>query len=211
MRKTELQFKSKVDLQASTQLIQRRFREYVAVCSASLTSSPHISPHHWTPPPPGWIEVNIGAALSSSKTALAVVARDHGGFICNVWAKVIPLRSPLQAETEALLWAVQIPKRERWNLVAFEGDSEVCFNSLSDSAATPDWSIQTTISNIHSLAEVFHHSSFVWIKRSCNATTHEAARLALNSRFSFVFNKGNLPPALAVVCKEDYLRYSSLV
>ena len=144
-------------------------------------------------------------------TALAVVATDRGGFICNVWAKVSPLRSLLQAKTEALLWVVQIAKQERWNQVAFEGDSQVCFNSLSNSAATPDWSIQTTISNIRSLAEVIHHSSFVWIKRSCNATAREVARLALNSRFSFVFNKGNLPPALAAVCKEDYLRYSSLV
>ena len=49
MRNTELHLKSKVDLRASTQLIQRRFREYVAVCSASFTSSAHISPHHWTP------------------------------------------------------------------------------------------------------------------------------------------------------------------
>ena len=49
MRNTELHLKSKVDLRASTQLIQRRFREYVVVCSASLTSSAHISPHHWTP------------------------------------------------------------------------------------------------------------------------------------------------------------------
>ena len=33
---------------------------------------------------------------------------------------------------------------------------------------------------------------------------HKAAKFAIMSNTSFVFNKDNLPPALSAACKEDY-------
>ena len=35
----------------------------------------------WNPPPQGWIKVNVDTALNNSRSALAVVARDHRGEV----------------------------------------------------------------------------------------------------------------------------------
>ncbi|XP_075636613.1 uncharacterized protein LOC142608832 [Castanea sativa] len=112
LRNSVLHSNSPLDLHVSVQLIQRRCQEYMAVCPISPTQPVPQDPSRWTPPPPGCIKLNVDAALSSSKAAVAVVARECSGHICGVWAKTISLRSPLQAEAEAILWAVQIALKE---------------------------------------------------------------------------------------------------
>lgn len=110
-----------------------------------------------------------------------MVARDYNGDICNIWARTSSQPSPLQAESEALLWAAQIVKRERWRQVIFESDSKICIDALSSTNAVTHWTIQATITNCLSVTESIAECSFVWIKRNCNSAAHEAARLALNS------------------------------
>ena len=45
--------------------------------------------------------------------SLAVIVRDHKGVVINIWARIIEYSTPppLQAEAEALLWAVEIAKK----------------------------------------------------------------------------------------------------
>ena len=62
----------------------------------------------WIPPPTDHVKINVDAALDSSKSALAVVARNYRGDVLFIWGKVHHLCSPLQAEASALLWAVQL-------------------------------------------------------------------------------------------------------
>ncbi|KAL0000486.1 hypothetical protein SO802_014267 [Lithocarpus litseifolius] len=203
LRNTELHSNAPIILLDSIKMVQRRFLEITNVYTNSDPSSLCQQAIHWTLPPLGWIKVNVDAAFSNSRSALAVVARDYNGNICNIWARTSTQPSSLQAEAEALLWATQIAKRERWRQVIFESDSKICIDALTSTNAVSHWSIQATINNCLSVTESIPECSFVWIRRSCNSAAHEAARLALISKFSFVFNKDNLPPALAAICKED--------
>nr|POF02844.1 hypothetical protein CFP56_10902 [Quercus suber] len=50
-----------------------------------------------------YIKINVDAALNSSKTTLAVVARNHLREVLFIWGKENQLCSPLQAEAMALL------------------------------------------------------------------------------------------------------------
>ena len=43
----------------------------------------------WEPPPPGWIKLNVDAAVSESFTSIATVARNDKGEVIKIWAKPI--------------------------------------------------------------------------------------------------------------------------
>ena len=53
-------------------------------------------------------------------------------------------------------------------------------------------SISSIISNVLSLVVSFTSCSFVWVRRSCNAAAHVAAKYALGSSLSFCFYKDDL-------------------
>ena len=151
-----------------------------------------------------WIKINSDAALNSSTTTLAAVARDHRGDIVKVWSKHVKVCLPIQAEASAILWAVELAIKEQWNLVCFEGDAKAYFDPLSSLDLPPDWTINSIINDIHNLARSFSCCNFVWVSRSCNAAAHATAKFGLLSSPLLYFNKGNLPEVIESVCKNDY-------
>ena len=186
--------------------VRIRFLEASKVYSPSIRPSLEPSIDVWSrppPPPQGWIKINVDAALSNSKSALAAVARNHLGIAISLWGKEHHLCSPSQAEAKAILWAVQIAIQERWSTVIFKGDAKLCFDPLSQPDLTLSWSLNTIISNIRSLASCFESCGFRWVQRKCNVAAHETARFALNSSRPFCFSYGNLPSSLEVVYKGD--------
>ncbi|KAL0015916.1 hypothetical protein SO802_002985 [Lithocarpus litseifolius] len=89
LRNVELHLKNHIDLTNSIQLIQRRYQEYLAVCLVTPTKPKQQGSSYWIPPPPRHIKIKTDAALSSSGSALAVIARDNRGTICNAWNKKV--------------------------------------------------------------------------------------------------------------------------
>ena len=88
--------------------VNAKFQELSKVYSPLIHTNPATTnPPTWIPPPTDHVKINVDAALDSSKSALAVVARNYRGDVLFIWGKVHHLCSPLQAEASALLWAVQ--------------------------------------------------------------------------------------------------------
>ena len=108
-----------------------------------------------TPPPPGWLKINVDVAVTKSHASIVVIARDHLGIPIKMWARVIKLTSPIQAEFETIFWAMLLAKYERWSHVIVEGDAKDCFDALVDPKFLPSWSIHTTIDNILALHRFF--------------------------------------------------------
>ena len=61
----------------------------------------------------------------------------------------------------------------------------------------------TNTGNILNSVSVSLSCSFVWVHRSCNFATHNAAKLALNSTLLLCFNKENLPKVILSTCVVD--------
>lgn len=110
----------------------------------------------WSPLPPlNFIKANTDAALSSSKSALAVIVRDPRGTIIKVWVRLAPKLTPLQVEAMALLWAVQLASFENWTHIQFEGDSKVFFNAVIAKDPCSTWSIPHVVADIRDLVVNF--------------------------------------------------------
>ena len=147
----------------------------------------------------------MDAATRSSSSALAVVARNHLGEVLSILAKKHHSSSPVIAEAESLYWAMNLAFKEGWKSVIFEGDAKNYFDPLINPDLSPEWLTHNIIYNIRSLAVAFDFVKFCWVWITCNFAAHEAAKFALNSDSEYRFDKGNLPPSLEVVCRDDSL------
>ena len=76
----------------------------------------------WSPPPPEFIKLNVDAAIAQNTSALAVVAKNEQGAVLKGWSKIMPKRSPIAAEAEAILWALHLAKGENWRKIIVESD-----------------------------------------------------------------------------------------
>ncbi|KAL0006983.1 hypothetical protein SO802_008485 [Lithocarpus litseifolius] len=200
--------KGHVDLQASIGRIGAKFQECTKVFSkpqAPLMAQPVI---RWSPPPSGFIKINVDAAIAQNNSALAVVARNNHGLVVKAWSKTLPKRSPIVAETEAILWALHLARGENWRKIIVESDSKISIDSILDHSCCPLWAISSLVSDIWFLAKSFVSCLFLWVKRSGNAAAHEAAKYTLLSCSSFSFVQCNLPASVASACKEDALALS---
>ena len=169
----------KADLLNAKQNVHTKFIEFSKVFSPVIHPSPEQSIAAWSPPPEDWIKINVDAALNDTRSELAVVARDNHGEVIHIWETRHHLCTSAQAEAEALLWEVNLAIQERWSCVLFEGDANCCFDALSCSDHIPDWSMNTIISNISSLAADFPFFKFSWVRRTCNSAAHVTALLDL--------------------------------
>ena len=120
------------DVLNAKQNVQKKFLEILKVYSPIIHPPQEQVSVKWSPPPQCWIKINVDAALNSSRTALASVARDHHGEVLFLWGTRHQLCSPAQAEADALLWAVKLAIHGQWSSVIFEGDVKNCFNVVSN-------------------------------------------------------------------------------
>ena len=202
-RNAVIHLKGTIDLQASISRVWTKLNECAKVFfipQAPLAEQPVV---HWSPPPLGYIKLNVDAAISQNNSALTIIARDAHGFVLKAWSKILPKRSPLSVETEAILWALQLAKSEAWSKIIMESDSKNSIDAIMDCTSCPPWSISSLISDIGFLAKSFGSCLFFWISRIGNSAAHEVARYALVSLVSFCSVSDNLPASVACACKED--------
>ncbi|XP_075649815.1 uncharacterized protein LOC142620308 [Castanea sativa] len=149
------------DVSSSIRLVHTRCHEFSTIITPPAAHSLPLPVSVWSPPSADCIKINIDVAISDTNDAIAVVARDHCGVPIKIWARLIKETTPFQAETTALLWAVQLAKMENWSRDIFEGDTKICFDAINAPNQPFSWCIRTQLLNIIAAAEFFFSCSFV--------------------------------------------------
>ncbi|XP_030930607.1 uncharacterized protein LOC115956335 [Quercus lobata] len=93
-----------VDIPNSIKRINFKFLEFSTLLESEKPSATPVV-FRWEPPPPGWIKLNVDAAVAESSSALVVVARDDKGIVSKAWSKTHHPCPPIVAEANAILWA----------------------------------------------------------------------------------------------------------
>jgi hypothetical protein len=113
----------KINLIATIKSLEKKVLEFKRICETSESMMQSNYQTHWTPPPPGFVKINVDAAVANSRTTLAVVARNEHGNIVKAWAKEHMAGDALFVEASAFLWALQLAKNSGMQQIIVEGDA----------------------------------------------------------------------------------------
>lgn len=100
----------------------------------------------------GSFKLNVDAAVGAPHFAVAIIARDWRVELVFACSKKVNTTLPLQAEAEALLWVVQLAEPLITALIMVEGDSQVCYKSITMHGMAIPWSIENVIQSVKYLA-----------------------------------------------------------
>ncbi|KAK9992588.1 hypothetical protein SO802_027573 [Lithocarpus litseifolius] len=133
----------------------------------------------WLKPGNGSFKLNVDAAVGARHFVVAVIAKDWRGELVFASSKKVNTTLPLQAKAEALLWAVQLAKPLNSAPIMLEGDSQVCYKSITVHDMEILWTIENVIQSVKFLASNLPFLSFRWVPREANEAAHSLAKWCL--------------------------------
>lgn len=154
--------------------------------------SPTPLPAIWVPPDPGYIKINIDAAIpeNSSFFRIGMIARDDRG-VTKWWArKEIQGRpTPTECEAMAALFGVQMAVRHKWRKVIVETDCLPVHGYLAKQQSGLV-SYGAILDACYDLRSHFTCLSFTFVRRSGNSEAH-----AIVTATSLLCNEGSFFPS----------------
>ncbi|KAL5561163.1 hypothetical protein UlMin_030910 [Ulmus minor] len=130
----------------SALLFQNINHSYVSLLK-SLTQPSHAVNSVWTPPPNGWVKINMDAAVGTSAAAISCVARDSRGSIISWNSKIILTYSPLIAEACAVEFVIDFATATGWTTINFSRDAKIILDALSSLKSNVFWFISSILDN----------------------------------------------------------------
>ncbi|XP_024009948.1 uncharacterized protein LOC112085151 [Eutrema salsugineum] len=128
-----------------------------------------------------WVKCNTDAALSNANNSYGIgwVLRDHTGNMLWMGARKIPVtRTVLEAEVEAMRWAMLVLSNFNYKRIIFESDSKTLVDSFSEKDQWP--SLQPVIQDIHNLLGNFNDHKLAFYPREGNDVADRIAKETLS-------------------------------
>ncbi|KAG7617742.1 putative ribonuclease H domain, reverse transcriptase zinc-binding domain-containing protein [Arabidopsis thaliana] len=165
---------------AEDDLEEWRIRTEAESCGTKLQVN-KSSCGRWRPPPHQWVKCNTDATWNrdNERCGIGWVLRNEKGEVKWMGARALPkLKSVLEAELEAMRWAVLSLSRFQYNYVIFESDSQVLIEILNNDEIWP--SLKPAIQDLQRLLSQFTEVKFVFIPREGNTLAERVARESLS-------------------------------
>ena len=138
---------AQVNLLSSINCLEMRAKKHISILHKEEKTKP-CNKHCWKCPPFGVIKLNADAAVANDHTSLAIVARDEQGQVIKAWTKEHVLCEPIQAETHAIFWALELASPKKFQHLIVEGDCKIYFDALNGDPNMVSWSVSMLLSNI---------------------------------------------------------------
>ncbi|XP_075669938.1 uncharacterized protein LOC142639676 [Castanea sativa] len=126
----------------------------------------------WYPPPIDWVKLNFDTTNREGYSFVAVVSRDHKGYLNEAWTKQISLGSSIRGEAEAAWCAIHKAAAKRFHGIIIKGDAWNVIEPLQNSGLSPHWSIIAIVKGILNLAKSFVNVNFSYVHRDGNVFAH---------------------------------------
>jgi ribonuclease HI len=176
--------------------LEVRIIEHIQALVESADADDSICSKVWNAPPLGIVKLNVDARIRVDQAAIAVVARNHRGFIIKAWAKLIDFSDPTMAEAAAITWALELAVIEKFEHICIESDAKVYVDALAAPIDDCLWKIRALISMSLKLALKFSSCNFHWVKRNANQVAHVLAKVAFSLTHPFVCSASSLPTSV---------------
>ena len=130
----------------------------------------------WSSPPRHGLKINVDAAVGPRFSVIATVTREWRGKVVFAGSRKVNTTIPLQAEAEAVRWALSLVSDLRCDSVYVETDSQVVAKLLSNSSMPPPWRIKFLCSDLRSFLSSYSNVAIRWVRRICNEAAHILAK-----------------------------------
>ena len=155
----------------------------------------------WSKPDRDTIKINVDVACNIESSSIAAVDRDWRGEMVFAYSKRVNTTLPLQAEAEAIIWALNLDV----DSISIESDSKSCIDALRCPNQDVPWRIKTICSDVLALKLNFTNCRFSWVAREANVVAHVLAKWSLSNNYFGSFDVGLGPPCFVSVIRAEAL------
>ena len=182
--------------------------EFRKVLDIPMESSRNRIQSTWSKPNRGTIKINVDATCNSESTSIAAVARNWRGDVVFACSKRVNTTLPLQAEAEAIIWALNLAANLGFVSISIESDSKTCIDALCCPIRDVPWRIKTICSDVLALKMNFSNCTFSWMARNANVAAHVLAKWSLSNSYFGSFDVGLGPSCFVSVVRAEALSLS---
>ena len=113
------------------------FSEHKTFDTSSTRQQVPSSPQTWIPSPSLSFKINVDVAVRPCFSSIAAVVRDWRGELVFAGAMKVNTTFPLQAEVEAIKWALSLAPVMGNKCIIVESDCQYCVHLLNDLVVPP--------------------------------------------------------------------------
>ena len=135
----------------------------------------------WKAPPYQWVKCNTDATwqLENPRCGIGWILRNESGGVLWMGARALPrTKNVLEAELEALRWAVLTMSRFNYKRIIFESDAQALVNLLNSDDFWP--TLQPALEDIQQLLHHFEEVKFEFTPRGGNKVADRIARESIS-------------------------------
>ena len=121
----------------------------------------------WSKPDLNCYKINCDVAVFENYAMISAMARDWRGFLVFAQAIRVNTNSPVQAEAEALRWAIRLAISHNLHNVIMEGNNKTCIQVLKGTTLSSPWKVDVLLRDTKELAMQIENLFFNWVPRDC--------------------------------------------